>query len=232
MSQATQQTPPPKPSKPKPPPIPAEYQADAIMKMGAPEAIALLRRPNATTFQKAKACMRLAVVGDRSAVPAMAALLGDEKLSQYARFGLVPIPDASVDQALRAALPRLSGNLKIGVIDSIGQRKDERAVATLTALMNGSDAGEAAAAAAALGLISGRAATEALVAALMKTKDPLRTHVASACMVCAEGWLDRGDRQQAMALYERLAQVDVPKAVRLGAMQTIVGMETHPARPK
>ena len=34
------------------------------------------------------------------AVPVLAGLLGDEKMAHYARYGLEPIPDASVDAAL------------------------------------------------------------------------------------------------------------------------------------
>jgi HEAT repeat protein len=235
MSQATAQTKPqpqPQAEKPKPPAIPPEFQADAIMKMTLADALALLQRSDATEFQKAKVCMRLAVVGDRSAVAPLAALLSDEKLSQYARFGLVPISDPAVDNAFREALPKLTGTLRIGLIDSIGQRKDSRAVDPLTRLLYGGTPDESVAAAAALGLISGRSATEVLTEALMKTKDPVRREVAAACLVCAEGWLDRGDRQQAMALYERLVQADIPKPIRLGAMQTIVAMETHPGRPR
>ena len=58
-------------------------------------------KSDASVFDKAKACQRLAVVGDEKAVPALAALLADESLSNYARYGLEAIPDPAVDNALR-----------------------------------------------------------------------------------------------------------------------------------
>ncbi|NQT38540.1 MAG: hypothetical protein HQ581_13675, partial [Planctomycetes bacterium] len=89
---------------------------------------------DAAPFDKAKACQRLALIGTKEAVPALAALLADERLSSYARFGLEPIPDPSVDDALRDALGRLHGRLLAGVINSIGVRRDVKAVGALTKL--------------------------------------------------------------------------------------------------
>ena len=76
----------------------------------------------------------MAVVGDRTAVPAIAPLLADEHLAVYARFALEPLPDPSADDALRAALPKLNGNLLVGVVNSIGRRRDKKAIGALEKL--------------------------------------------------------------------------------------------------
>jgi len=73
--------------------------------MDAPGLIAILKDAGAPEFKKAKACYRIGELGAKEAVPALAALLADEHLSAYARYGLEPIPDPSADDALRAALP-------------------------------------------------------------------------------------------------------------------------------
>ncbi|MCP5119475.1 MAG: hypothetical protein GY953_52415, partial [bacterium] len=62
------------------PEIPAEYDAGPIMKMNQPELIEMLTNSGSTMFQKAIACKRLSMVGTRDAAPALAALLGDERL--------------------------------------------------------------------------------------------------------------------------------------------------------
>ena len=49
-------------------------------------------------------------------------------MNLYARFGLEGIPDPAVDEALREAATKLQGRQLVGVIDSIGQRKDAKAV--------------------------------------------------------------------------------------------------------
>ena len=108
--------------------------AKEIMELPAAKLAAVLKDSGASVYAKAKACQRLALVGDRSAVPALAALLSDPQLSGYARFGLEPLPDPAADDALRAALPKLQGKLLVGVINSIGFRKDAQALTTLERL--------------------------------------------------------------------------------------------------
>jgi HEAT repeat protein len=121
-----------------------------IMLLPPARLVAILRDPGASVYARAKACQRLAVVGDRTAVPVLAPLLADPHLSLYARTALEPLPDASVDDALRAAVPTLKGNLLIGVINSIGRRRDTQALSTLEKLRHDPDVGVAQAADAAL----------------------------------------------------------------------------------
>ena len=86
-------------------------------------------------FEKAKACQRLAVVGTKDAVPALAALLPDEKLNVYARFGLEGIPDPAADEAFRDAdreIARPAIGRRAGFL---GQRKDAKAVGLLSNFM-------------------------------------------------------------------------------------------------
>jgi HEAT repeat protein len=127
--------------------------AAEIMALPAAKLVAILKDPAASEYAKAKACQQLAVVGDKSAVPALAALLGDEKLSHYARFGLEPNPDASAGDALREAMGKLTGKLRVGVINSLGVRRDTKSIEALALLMRGADVDAAKAAAAALARI-------------------------------------------------------------------------------
>lgn len=151
------QQPAPETAKPKPeraviaPMADEKYGSPAqMMALPPPKLIAILKDPNASVYAKAKACQQLAVVGDKAAVPALAALLADPRLSHYARFGLEPIPDPSVDEALRAALGRVKGGLLVGVINSIGHRKDTKALNALAKLQHDADSEVATAAVAAL----------------------------------------------------------------------------------
>jgi HEAT repeat protein len=202
------------------------------MKLDSPQLVEILKDPAATEFQKAKACMRLAMVGTRDAVPALAALLTDERLSHYARFGLVPIPDPAADEALAGALKRVKGKLLVGVIGSLGQRKADSAVDPLVKLMYGADPDAAQAAVAALGQIGGLRATAALQAGLAKTKGSLRAAVAAACLVAADGLMAQGERKQAFALYDVLCRADMPRPVRLAAMHGTIAAETSLGRPR
>jgi HEAT repeat protein len=221
-----------KPARPKPPQPPPEFQEGAIATMDAAGLVRILKDPGSSEFQKAKACMRAGELGAREAVPALAALLSNDHLGMYARYGLEPITDPSVDEALRAALPKLKGNLQIGVINSIGKRRDAKAVPALARLMYDADPNIAQAAASALGNIGGAQSVTELKSALSKTKAMTRNTVADACLVGAERLLEQGQRDQALALYAFLSAPEIPKPVRLAALNGIIREETSPNRPR
>ncbi len=222
----------PKPAPPPKPVPPPEFQSAKIDGLDPAALVDLLKDPASTTFQKAKACQRLASVGTKDAVPALAALLTNPQLSHYARYGLEPIPDPSADDALRAALPKVKGTVLVGVINSIGHRRDAKAVPVLTKLMYNPGVDVAKAAAAALGRIGDLSSSKSLQQGLVSSKGPVRDAVAAAGLVCAEGLLGGASRSEALALYTRLSRPDIPKPVRLAAMHGIIAAETSLSRPR
>jgi HEAT repeat protein len=235
MQQPTQPTPAPQAAKPKqqpPPKPPAEFEEGEIAKMEAPALIGILTNAGSPEFKKAKACVRLGELGAKEAVPALAALLADERMNVYARYGLEPIADPSVDDALRAAMSKLKGNSLIGVINSINKRRDAKAGPALAKLIYGADADVARAAISALGSIGGESVVKDLHTALGKTTGLTKVAVADASLVCAERFMAQGKRDQALALYAALGAADVPKPARLGAMSAIIREETSVNRPR
>jgi HEAT repeat protein len=200
--------------------------------MDAAALVRILTDPGSPEFRKAKACQRIGELGAKEAVPALSALLGHEHLSTYARYGLEPIADPSALDALRAAMSRLNGNLLIGVINSIGKRRDAKAGPALARMIYGADAGVACAAAEALGSIGGASSMKELQAALPKTNGITRMAVADAALVCAERLLAEGSRDQALSLYTALSAPGVPKSARLAAMHGIIREETSTSRPR
>ena len=132
------------------------------------EALAVLQS-SAPAGEKALACKRLAVYGKADAVPALAALLSDEKMASWSRIALEAIPGPAADEALREALSKLQGKLLVGVINSIGVRRDAKAVGALAKKLNDPDAQVATAAAIALGRIGDDTAAKALEKSLAST---------------------------------------------------------------
>ena len=214
-----------------PPTVPPEFDGLAIWKLSPPKLLAMVKDPNSTVFQKAIACKKLAFVGGPEAVQPMAALLSHPQLACYARFGLEPNPAPSVDDALRAALPKLKGKLQVGVITSIGVRKDARALDVLTKLIDDGDAEVAGAAAASVGMIGGLQASRVLQAALGRTKVPVFPVVARAALLCAEG-LMASDRPRALELYTQLSDTTMPGPVRRAAIRVLNAAGPAPAGAK
>jgi hypothetical protein len=215
-----QATPPAKPAPPPKPTIPPELDALPIWTMDAPKLVAMLKDPRSTVFQKAIACKKLSIVGGKDAIPPMAALLNDPHLACYARFGMEPNPDPSVDDAFRAALPKLQGKLQIGVINSIGVRKDAKALDALGKLIDHSDPEVAQAAAASVGMIGGMQASRILQSALGRTKIPVFPVVARATLLCAESLMP-ANRARGLELYRELSGANMPKPVRWAALRVL-----------
>src|SRR5262249_8863178 len=143
-------------------------------------------RSTAGAPQKWAACQRLRIVGTAEAVPALAALLTDERLSQAARHALEALPYAEAGAALRQALAKTSGLLKAGMIASLGWRGEPASVALLAPLLSDADSAIAAATAAALGRIGGQDAVTALSTARGHAPAPVEFAVQEALLRCAE----------------------------------------------
>ncbi len=159
---------------------------------------------NAPPAEKAITCKRLVVHGTKDAVPALAALLPDKELSSWARIPLEAIPDPAADAALREALGKVQGRLLIGVINSIGVRRDAQAVDSLAQRLGDADAEVASAAAVALGRIGNAAATKILEQALATVPEVVRGAVAEGCVYCAEQLLAGENRTAAASLYDKV----------------------------
>ena len=102
----------------------AQQVANKILEMPPAELVKVLENDEASVFDRAKAAQRLAVVGDKSSVPALTALLDNEELNAYVRTALENIADDAAGKALRDAATKLSGRPQVGVVQSLGARGD------------------------------------------------------------------------------------------------------------
>jgi HEAT repeat protein len=167
---------------------------------------------------KANACRQLAIIGNREAVGPLATLLLDEKLSHMARYALEAIPDAAAGDALREALGRARGVTRVGIIGSIGVRRDARAAPALSKLLYDPDRETAEAAARALGRIGDPASAKALRSALGKTT-AAGLSLYEGLLLCAESMTAGNRQREAAAIYDQLIGAKAPHHVRAGALR-------------
>ena len=172
---------------------------------------------DAAPGDKAIACKQLAIYGTSDAVPVLAPLLADPQLASWARIALETIPGPAADTALRDALGRAQGRLLIGVINSLGVRRDAAAIEVLLAKLKDADTEVASAAAVALGKIGGGRAAEGLLAVLASAPGGVRPAVAEGSILCAEHFLAGGKAPDAVKLYDRVCSADVPRQLVLEA---------------
>ena len=197
----------------------AATHGDAAARKSLEKRLVGVLKSDAPRAAKDVVCRHLSLIGTADAVPALAALLTDKDLAQMGRYALERIPGPEVDAALRDALPKTDGVLKVGIINSLGVRRDAASTAALKALLDNPDQQIAAAAIAALGAVGNTDTAAALAEVHKKVPEQLHTTVADARLSCAEHLLAAGKRVEALAIYKALNAEDQPQHVRLAAVR-------------
>ena len=172
-------------------------------------------------FIKNLACKRLAVVGTDAAIPALTAMLPNEKLNFNARTALEAMPGAAVDDALIGALTELSGKPLVGVIDTLAVRSVPSAVQPLADLLaKTEDPAVKKAIYIAWGYIATDESITALKAELGKEKSAdfaVNAALADALMNAAETCMLADDYGKAIEIEDAVAAGDFPAFSKNGA---------------
>ena len=200
----------------------AEAGGDPVARKKLEGDMVALLKSDATLLQKQRALRILAVVGTTDSVEVLAGLLGDENLGHMARYALEPMPYPEVGSALRDALGKTSGQAKVGVIQSIGVRRDKEAVAVLIGLLGDSDTKIAAAAAWALGRTGTARAADVLAELYANGPDKLRSAALDALLTAADGLVEQGAGEAAAEIYEQLQAAGGSRHVRMSAFSGLL----------
>jgi HEAT repeat protein len=195
----------------------AATQGQPALRKELAERLAPVLVGDAPRGAKSAVCRQLAVIGTADQVPALAPLLLDGQLSHIARYALERIPDPAAEEALRAALATVQAQLRIGIVNSLGNRQSQSAVTDLARLLGDADPAVACAAASALGKIGPVAAPALEQGLAAELPAAVRRSVADACLRCADAFVAEGRRDLAAALYDRLRQAEIPAACRVAA---------------
>ncbi len=185
-------------------------QDSPISKISSESELIAILKSDAPGGDKALACKRLAVYGSEVAAPELGKLLTDEKLASWARIALEAIPGKASDEALRSAAGSLKGRLLVGVINSLGIRRDQEAVTMLIGELKSSDVEVASAAAVALGSIGGETASTELAKAIDSSTDVVRSAVAEGCILSAEQFMSQSNSKRATELYDLVRKAALP----------------------
>ncbi len=189
--------------------------------MGADDAAALLKviqSTEATDVDRANAFEKIGDIAGEDDVEPLVTFLGDKKWSHYARFALQKMEGEDVTKALLESIDTLEGDLRLGVITTIGRRCDPIATAPLAKLLGDADAKVADSAAVALGWIGTPDAAAALAEVFGAAKDSQRKEsLASAMLVVGQRLARAGNTQAAIDIFDLLRGAEVSKACRIGA---------------
>lgn len=185
--------------------------------------------PQCTQAGKQWICRMLRQIGTARSVPALAALLTDEKLSHMARFALQDMPAPEAGRALIEALDRTDGDLKIGIVSSLGLRGEEAAAAKIAPLMKSENRMMARAAITALSHFSNHETGQALIETVLPPDlEDLRN---DAILTCTDAMLNKGHVDFATDIYRRMTAETYPVFIRLAAYRGLVRAQKEKAVP-
>ena len=194
--------------------------------MGADDAAALLKTIQSTEtsdVDRANAFEKIGDIARDNAVEPLVGFLGDKTWSHYARFALQKMKGQNVTEALLESLDKLQGDVKLGVICTIGRRQDPAATAPLAKLLADTDEKVADSAAVALGWIGTPDAAAALTKAFGAEKDSSRkVSLGSALLLVGQRLARKQNTQEAIAAFDLLREAELPKSCRIAATQNAI----------
>jgi len=179
--------------------------------------MAALLTAEATADCKKHLCAQISLIGSAKQVPVLASLLADKELGLAARSALERTPGKDAVVAMRTALSKSSDRIALGLMDTLGKRGDSAAAGMIAGFLRDKDPVVASGAAAALGKIGGKEATERLIQADAGVAAGVRLAVSQALLECADGLVQGGDTTQAAKVYEKLSGPGRPAHVKIAA---------------
>ncbi len=171
-------------------------------------------------------CRQLVMIGTEAAVPALAKLLTDPESSHVARYALARIPGAKADAALLEALGKADDKLKIGMVNSLGDRGCREAVDKIARAASAVANEELAVATlAALGRIDSEAAIRRSRKLAAACPPKLKPAAYDAYLECAARMLKQGKAEAALAIYRQLYAPEEPTLCRVAALNGLVAAQ-------
>ncbi len=156
-------------------------------------------KSDATLAGKDFICRQLSLMGSEASVPVLSGMLLKTDTAEMARYALEGIPGPGVDRALRAALAKTSGKTRIGIINTLGLRRDAAAVPLLRPLASGTDEATAGAAWFALAGIADANAVKVLDGVVAKKSAAAPAYLKAASVLAANG-----NTAAALPIYKKL----------------------------
>lgn len=191
--------------------------------------IGILEAPGATMPGKQFALRMLRTVASQRCVPVVAKILRDKELAHMARAVLVILEGKEAGDALRDALADTQGAVRVGMINSLGDRRDPAYLQPLAQLLPQADADTTRALLNAIAKIGGEKAAEILLAA--KAPEALQSEWAAAVLRCADGLAAGGQTGPALSIGSKLIEGPSSPAARMGAFRMTVLIQKEKSVP-
>lgn len=179
-------------------------------------------RSDATWAGKQFMCIQLSLIGTKKSVPILTQLLKKESTANMALYCLTRIPDPAVNKMLRKMLKKTQGNTQIGIINTLGMRRDDKASKYLKSFLFSKNIETASAAASALGKIGDKKSANYLFQALKKCNVNHQKLMLDGYLACADQQVEMNEAESADAIYKSVYFGDYPHTFKSAALRGLV----------
>ena len=162
-------------------------------------------------------CRMLRIMGTKKSIPLMKELLSDQESGHMARYVLASMQYKEAGAALHQSLNTVQDKLRQGIIDSLGDIRYKKAIPDLIELLD--TASVANNATRALGLIGGDSTMNHLLPRLSKTTGKSYRCTVQALLRCAEIYLEKGNKEKALSIYDRFTKSGTDSYVILAGLR-------------
>jgi type 1 glutamine amidotransferase/HEAT repeat protein len=189
----------------------------------------ILSKPQTKPAAKLFICQQLRIIGGKAQVPLLAAMLESADTADMSRFALEAMPGETVSRALISALSGSADKRLIGIINSLGARREPLAVDELSRLLSNQDTAVACAAALALGKVG---TTDAARALISLERTDLKSTVWDALLLCAQNLAAAGSKGEALRLYNKLSEASDSSSRRICVLAGTVRADPAGSLPR
>lgn len=178
---------------------------------------------DATIDAKKYICSKLGELGSKSAIPVLTDLLQVPELFDSACFALGKIPGEQSAQVLRNALQTTEGKNRIGIITSLGLRKDIKSIPAITVFLNNNDPDTVISAGSALCMMEDESALSALWTARSQAIESARLKLTQQALACANKILEKKKSPDALSVIRNIsADSSYPPSLRIASLRSLL----------
>lgn len=191
--------------------------------------LAVLNSDDATFYARSFACRILRRIGTSRSVNTLGAFLSDDQMSHPARLALQGIQSNKVDSLFRKSLRSLTGGNLVGLIGSIAERQDQKAVRPLAKLLSSEDEYIQQVIIRSLGRIGGKTALQILDD--LSVNSSLEPYRLDALLLCADSLIGTRSSSSSKDVYEALSSNEHPSHIRIAAYSGLIKLDPDASLP-
>jgi len=167
-------------------------------------------------------CRELSLIGTKKSIDVLLTMVKNFKTSNMARYALEKIEGEEVDQGMFNLLNSVEDPIKIGIINSLANRKSISSLPVLSKLVTNENSDVALAASSAIGKIGGSEGALAIEKLLLVSNYGIRKVLNDSYLKCADDLVLEGEIDEGQKIYKKVMNNSENSSNKLAALKGLI----------